>query len=57
MPRDRLCTLCRGFSVEQRLGLSKLTQFWCETTVIGGGGGGEKKEFLKVVNLEVYTYQ
>lgn len=57
MPRDRLCTLCRGFSVEQRLGLSELTQFWCETTVIGGGGGGEKKEFLKVVNLEVYTYQ
>lgn len=42
--------------MEQRLGLSELTQFWCETTVIGGGGG-EKKEFLKVVNLEVYTYQ
>lgn len=30
--------------MEQRLGLSELTQFWCETTVIGGGGG-EKRIF------------
>ena len=47
-----LVHVMQGFSMEQRLGLSELTQFWCETTVIG-----RKKIFLKVVNLEVYSYR